>query len=509
MRLPVIEIMDTTLRDGEQTTGVSFTRSEKLSIFRLLVEELHIPRVEVASARVSSGEFETVKRICEWARRNNHLEKVEVLGFIDGGQSNSWVRDTGAKKINLLCKGSERHCRIQLEKSPEEHIADVKAAIADARDKGLEVNLYLEDWSNGMKDSPAYVFRLMDALRNEPVGRFMLPDTLGVLDPYDTFDYVKKMIKTYPELRFDFHAHNDYDLAISNLFAALKVGASGVHCTINGLGERAGNAPLSSAIAVIHDMLHLSTGIDETKINRVSGIVESYSGVAIPPNKPIIGEYVFTQCAGVHADGDSKADLYSSKLAPERFGRTREYALGKLSGKANIRKNLEALGLELSEEKIQKVAQRITELGDKKEIVTQEDLPFIVADVVKHGNREDKIKLVNYQLSIARGLRPTAVVKIEINGKEYMESSVGDGQYDAFMKALRKIYRGQRRRDFPTLTNYTVNIPRGGKTDALVQTTIHWQYGEHLLKTIGLDADQTESAIKATIKMLNVIEEFK
>lgn len=509
MRLPVIEIMDTTLRDGEQTTGVSFTRSEKLSIFRLLVEELHIPRVEVASARVSSGEFETVKRICEWAKQNGHLDKAEVLGFIDGGQSNSWVRDTGAKKINLLCKGSERHCRIQLEKSPEAHIADVKEAIADARSKGLEVNLYLEDWSNGMKDSPAYVFRLMDALRNEPVGRFMLPDTLGVLDPYDTFDYVKKMIKTYPELRFDFHAHNDYDLAISNLFAALKVGASGVHCTINGLGERAGNAPLSSAIAVIHDMLHLSTGIDETKINRVSGIVESYSGVAIPPNKPIIGEYVFTQCAGVHADGDSKADLYSSKLAPERFGRTREYALGKLSGKANIRKNLEALGLELSEEKIQKVAQRITELGDKKEIVTQEDLPFIVADVVKHGNREDKIKLVNYQLSIARGLRPTAVVKIEINGKEYMESSVGDGQYDAFMKALRKIYRGQRRRDFPTLTNYTVNIPRGGKTDALVQTTIHWQYGEHLLKTIGLDADQTESAIKATIKMLNIIEEFK
>lgn len=509
MRLPVIEIMDTTLRDGEQTTGVSFTRSEKLSIFRLLVEELHIPRVEVASARVSSGEFETVKRICEWAKQNGHLDKVEVLGFIDGGQSNSWVRDAGAKKINLLCKGSERHCRIQLEKSPEAHIADVKEAIADARSKGLEVNLYLEDWSNGMKDSQGYVFRLMDSLREEPVGRFMLPDTLGVLDPYDTFDYVKKMIKTYPELRFDFHAHNDYDLAISNLFAALKVGASGVHCTINGLGERAGNAPLSSAIAVIHDMLHLSTGIDETKINRVSGIVESYSGVAIPPNKPIIGEYVFTQCAGVHADGDSKADLYSSKLAPERFGRTREYALGKLSGKANIRKNLEALGLELSEEKIQKVAQRITELGDKKEIVTQEDLPFIVADVVKHGNREDKIKLVNYQLSIARGLRPTAVVKIEINGKEYMESSVGDGQYDAFMKALRKIYRGQRRRDFPTLTNYTVNIPRGGKTDALVQTTIHWQYGEHLLKTIGLDADQTESAIKATIKMLNVIEEFK
>ena len=359
-----------------------------------------------------------------------------------------------------------------------------------------------------MKDSPDYVMYFMDRIRSEEIERFMLPDTLGILDPYDTFDFVKRMVKTYPELRFDFHAHNDYDLAISNLFAALKVGASGVHCTVNGLGERAGNASLSSAIAVIHDMLHLKTGIDESKINRVSSIIESYSGVAIPPNKPIIGEYVFTQCAGVHADGDSKDNLYSSDLAPERFGRTREYALGKLSGKANIRKNLEALGLESSEENIQKVTQRITELGDKKEIVTQEDLPFIVADVVKHGKGEDKIKLINYQLSLTRGLRPTAIVKVEINGKEYMESSVGDGQYDAFMKALRKIYKGQRRKDFPVLTDYMVNIPRGGKTDALVQTTIHWQYHDHMIKTIGLDPDQTESAIKATLKMLNIIEEY-
>lgn len=508
MRHSLIEIMDTTLRDGEQTTGVSFTRSEKLSIFKLLVEELNIPRVEVASARVSSGEFETVKKICDWAKTNGHLDKVEVLGFIDGGVSNDWVVSAGAKCINILCKGSERHCRMQLGKTPREHIMDTITMVRDARSKGLRVNIYLEDWSNGMKDSPDYVMYLMDRIRKEEIERFMLPDTLGILDPYDTFDFVKRMVKTYPELLFDFHAHNDYDLAISNLFAALKVGASGVHCTINGLGERAGNASLSSSIAVIHDMLKLQTGIDETKINRVSGIIESYSGVAIPPNKPIIGDYVFTQCAGVHADGDTKDNLYSSTLAPERFGRTREYALGKLSGKANIRKNLEALGLELSEDKIQKVTQRIIELGDKKEIVTQEDLPFIVADVVKHGNREDKIKLINYQLSLTRGLRPTAIVKVEINGKEYMESSVGDGQYDAFMKALRKIYKGQRRKEFPLLTNYMVNIPRGGKTDALVQTTIHWKYRDHLLKTIGLDADQAESAIKATLKMLNIIEEY-
>ena len=508
MKGSIIEIMDTTLRDGEQTSGVSFSRSEKLSIFRLLVEELGVPRVEVASARVSTGEFDTVKHICEWARANNHLHKIEVLGFVDGGKSAEWTAAAGATVINLLCKGSERHCRQQLGKTPAQHIADIRAEIADAVGRGLKVNLYLEDWSNGISQSPDYVFSLMDALRHEPVERFMLPDTLGILDPYDTFDYVKRMVKTYPKLRFDFHAHNDYDLATSNLFAALKVGASGVHCTVNGLGERAGNASLSSAVAVIHDMLHMSTGIDESKINRVSHIIESYSGGAIPPNKPIVGEYVFTQCAGVHADGDSKNNLYSSNLAPERFGRTREYALGKLSGKANIRKNLEALGLDLSEESIRKVTQRITELGDKKEIVTQEDLPYIIADVVKHSAINERIKLINYQLSITKDLRPTAIVKIEINGKQYMESSVGDGQYDAFMKALRKIYRGQRRREFPRLTNYAINIPPGGHTDALVQATIHWEYSGRTLKTVGLDADQTEAAIKATIKLLNIVEEY-
>ena len=508
IKFPLIEIMDTTLRDGEQTSGVGFTRSEKLSIFKLLVEELHIPRVEVASARVSPREFETVRRICDWARNNGHLEKVEVLGFIDNCQSNKWIAETGATVINLLCKGSERHCRAQLGKTVKEHILDVKETIADAKARGLKVNLYLEDWSNGIKDSPEFVFELMDSLLDEPVERFMLPDTLGILDPNETYDYVKLMVKKYPQLRFDFHAHNDYDMATSNVFAALLVGASGVHCTINGLGERAGNAALSSAIAVIHDMLQMKTGIVETNINHVSRIVASYSGVAISPNRPIIGENVFTQCAGVHADGDSKDSLYTTKLAPERFGRTREYALGKLSGKANIRKNLESLGLELSDANIEKVTQRVIELGDKKEIVTQEDLPFIVTDVVKHQPRTNKIRLINYQLSLTQGLRPTSIVKIEINGKEYMESSVGDGQYDAFMRALKKIYKGQRRRDFPTLTNYMVNIPPGGKTDALVQTTIHWEFKGHTFKTMGLDADQTEAAIKATIKMLNLVEEY-
>ena len=243
-------------------------------------------------------------------------------------------------------------------------------------------------------------------------------------------------------------------------------------------------------------------------LNEVSRVVEGYSGVIIAPNQPIVGDNVFTQVAGVHADGDNKHNLYCNALAPERFGRKREYALGKNSGKANIEKNLQELGLELTPEQTKKVTQRITELGDRKALVTQDDLPFIVADVLKHSAPEDKVKLRGYMVSLSYGLKPHACVKISINGKRYEADSSGDGQYDAFVKALRYIYKETLGRTFPMLENYSVTIPPGGRTDALVQTQITWRMKDgRVLRTRALDADQTEAAIKATIKMLNQIED--
>ena len=506
MTHPVIEIMDTTLRDGEQTSGVSFMPHEKLMIARLLLEELKVDRVEVASARVSEGESQAVRMICDWAARRDMLPRVEVLGFVDGHQSVDWIRSAGCRVLNLLCKGSLKHCRYQLKKTPEEHISDILRVVEYAQAQDLEVNVYLEDWSNGMKDSPEYVFQLMDALCATPIRRFMLPDTLGILNPLQVIEYMRKMLKRYPGKHFDFHAHNDYDLAVSNVLAAVLSGCRGLHTTINGLGERAGNAPLASVQAILKDHFEAVTRIEESRLNDVSRVVESYSGVVIPPNKPIVGENVFTQVAGVHADGDNKSNLYCNDLLPERFGRKREYALGKNSGKANIRKNLEDLGLELDEESMRKVTERIIELGDKKELVTQEDLPYIVSDVLKHDVRSERVKLKSYLVNLAYGLKPMATLKMEINGKEYEENSSGDGQYDAFVRALRKVYKVTLGRDFPMLTNYAVTIPPGGRTDAFVQTVITWSFRGRVFRTRGLDADQTEAAIKATMKMLNLIE---
>lgn len=499
-----ITIMDTTLRDGEQTSGVSFTGEEKLSMAKLLLDDLKVDRIEVASARVSEGEYEAVRKISAWAQNHNHLEKIEVLGFVDGDVSINWIHDAGCRVMNLLTKGSLKHVTDQLKKTPQQHADDISALVERAVARGLIVNIYLEDWSNGMRHSPDYVYFMVDALQHQKINRFMLPDTLGILNPEEAYTFCRNMIERYPKLKFDFHAHNDYDLASANVYSAVRAGITCLHTTVNGLGERAGNVPLSSVVAIVKDHFRYSMSIKESRITMVSKLVESYSGIRIPPNKPLVGDNVFTQTSGIHADGDQKNQLYFNDLLPERFGRKRSYALGKTSGKANIRKNLEEMGIELDYASMRKVTERIIELGDKKETVTQEDLPYIISDVLRSKAIDERICILNYSLSTANELRPVASVKLKIDNGVYEETANGDGQYDAFMKAVRKIYR-KLNKELPALIDYTVSIPPGGRTDALVQTVITWKLGREF-RTRGLDSDQTVAAVKATMKMLNMIE---
>lgn len=500
-----VEIMDTTLRDGEQTSGVSFTESEKLTIAQLLLEELKVDRIEVASARVSDGEFKGASKILDWANMNGYGDRVEILGFVDKTISVDWIKNSGGKVLNLLCKGSKKHCEGQLKKTVHEHLADIKETIQYAHEQGLTINVYLEDWSNGMRTSPDYVDTMIGGLLKMPIKRIMLPDTLGILNHVETSDFCRKMTSKFPTAHFDFHAHNDYDLSTANVFSALQAGIMGIHTTLNGLGERAGNVPLSSVIGIVKDHLKGEMRVDETKLYKVCKIVESFSGVRIPPNKPLIGEFVFTQTSGIHADGDSKDNLYHNNLRPERFGRQYSYALGKMSGKANIKKNLEELGIELSKEETKLITEKIIELGDKKEVITKEDLPFIINDVLRSEKIDRRVVIKNYALSVAQGLRSVATLSIEIDGKEFEKTSSGDGQYDAFMNSLTLVY-DELGELLPRLVDYEVQIPPGGDTDALVITSITWEKNGKKFKTRGLDSDQTVAAIKATIKMLNIIK---
>lgn len=497
--------MDTTLRDGEQTSGVSFTDSEKLQLARLILEELKVDRLEIASAHVSEGEHQAVKRIMKWASQHGYLDRIEILGFVDQDRSLHWIQSAGGKVINLLTKGSLKHCQYQLRKTPEQHLSDIQVVLKFAQQTDIKANIYFEDWSNGMRHSPEYVYFLLEHLQDQPIQRFMLPDTLGILNPDETYRFCSEVQERFPHLSFDFHAHNDYDLATANVFAAVKSGITGIHSTLNGLGERAGNVPLSSVIGVLKDHLKCELSVDETKLYSVSKMAESFSGVRIPENKPLIGEFVFTQTSGIHADGDNKNNLYFNDLYPERFNRKRTYALGKLAGRASIKKNLEELGIELDPESMKTLTKRINELGDKKEMVTIDDLPYIISDVLKSEALEEHIIIKNYSLSVAAGLRSVATLSIEIEGKIFEETATGDGQYDAFMNALWRIY-DKLEKPYPKLIDYAVTIPPGGKTDALCNTTITWNLHGKQFKTNGLDSDQAIAAIKATIKMLNLLE---
>ena len=494
--------MDTTLRDGEQTQGVSFSVNEKVNIARALLQSLKVDRIEVASACVSDGEQQAVAKICDWAADEGLADRIEILGFVDYKRSVDWIKKAGGSVINLLAKGSEKHCREQLGRDLASHIDDISRTVEYAKERQLRVNMYLEDWSSGYADSRDYVYGLVSGTQHLGISNYLLPDTLGLFSPREVFASLKEMKQQFPKEEFDFHPHNDYGLATANVIAAIEAGIDNIHCTVNCLGERAGNASLAEVAVVVRDKLGINLSIDETQITLVSRMVENFSGKWIAANTPVVGADVFTQTAGIHADGDMKGDLYVSKLTPERFDRKRSYALGKMSGKASLINNLEELGISLSEEDQAKVLQRVVALGDSKHIITAEDLPFIIADVMESKEYQYvDLKKCDINTGLERG--SSVSLNLAINGEEFEGKGIGNGGFDAFMDAVTKILS---RTGFvmPLLKDYEVHIPRGGKTDALTECIITWQSQEQEFKTRGVDSNQVMAAVKATTRMINM-----
>ncbi len=497
-----IQLMDTTLRDGEQTQGVSYSPDEKVNIAKTLLQSLRVDRIEVASAGVSEGEKLAVTRINAWARQEGFEGCVEVLGFVNHTRSVDWILETGGCVINLLTKGSEKHCRDQLGKTLEQHTGDILKTVSYALGKGLSVNVYLEDWSNGYHDNREYVFALMDNLQHAGISHFMLPDTLGVMSPDEVYSSLHDMCTRYPELQFDFHPHNDYGLATANVMAAVRAGISSIHCTINCLGERAGNASLAQVAVVLKDKMNMEISIDESHLVRISTMIENFSGKRVAANTPIIGADVFTQTAGIHADGDQKGDLYKSKLVPERFSRIHSYALGKMSGKASLKKNLELLDLDLSEENQKKVLTKIIQLGDSKQTITTDDLPFIIADVLESKNYHH-IKLLNCSITSGLNLEATVSLRVDVKGEIHIASGSGNGGFDAFIDAVNKVMK-LHSYTLPALLDYEVRIPKGGHTNALTECVITWDCGQTTRRTRGVHSNQVFAAVMAALRLINI-----
>jgi D-citramalate synthase len=501
-----IEVMDTTLRDGEQTPDVAYTPAEKRELARLLLLDVGVDRIEIASTRVSEGEREAARLVTGWARRQRLLPRVEILGYCDGRASVDWIAETGGQVMNLLVKGSEVHCRTQLGMEPARHRDAVAATVRNAQRRRLLVNAYLEDWSSGVRDSFDYVFAMTRLLCELGVARIYLADTLGVLSPDDVTRWVGLMAANWPGAVFEFHAHNDYGLATANCLAAVRAGARGVHTSVNGMGERTGNARLAEVVAAVHDHTPYRTAVDESRLWAMSRMVETFSGKDVAANTPIVGRDVFTHAAGIHADGDLKGELYTTRLAPQRFGQQRRYALGKLSGKASIDANLRSLGIALKPEERELVLQRVVELGDRKHTITQQDLPYIIADVLKRPG-QNPVRVTSYRVEVGTGTKPEATVELSFRGDTARAHASGDGGYDAFMNALGKAAR-HFGLELPRLADYRVRIPPGGRTTALVETVITWRAesgADATFSTLGVDSDQLAAAVIATEKMLNAV----
>jgi D-citramalate synthase len=498
--------MDTTLRDGEQTPEVAYTPTEKLQLARFLLSEVRVDRIEIAQTRVSEGEREAARLIAGWARDKRCLPRIEILGYCDGRLSVDWIVGIGGRVLNLLVKGSELHCRNQLRKEPAEHRASVEQTIRYARRHRLSVNVYLEDWSSGVRDSREYVSAMVELLRKLAVERIYLADTLGMFSPDDVRRYVKLMTRRWPGQCFEFHAHNDYGLATANCLAALAAGARGVHTSVNGMGERTGNTRLAEVVAAIHDHTGLRTRVCEDRLSAVSRLVEIFSGKDVAANAPIVGRDVFTQTGGIHADGDMKGDLYTTRLAPARFGQQRRYALGKLSGKASVDANLKALGIALAPADRDRVLERVIELGDKKGILSIEDLPYIIDDVLNRPE-ELQVRVTSWNVQVGTAERPHAELTLVYRGRTEKARATGDGGYDAFMNALAKAAK-RFALALPRLEDFRVRIPPGGRTEALVETSIAWRRApgpDGTFSTRGVDSDQLAAAVIATEKMLNVV----
>ncbi len=511
--VPHVSVMDTTLRDGEQTPNVSYTPAEKLQLARMLLVDLEVDRIEIASTRVSAGELESAQAITKWARKDRLIQSVEMLGYSDGKKSVDWICGAGGKVMNLLTKGSERHCVEQLDMTPAEHRERIANTVRYARKKRLTVNVYLEDWSSGVRDSFDYVFAMVQQLRELRVARIYLADTLGIFSPADVTRFVGLMTATWPAVDFEYHGHNDYGLATANCLAAIQCGARGVHTSVNGMGERAGNTSLAEVVAAIHDHSEATTSVREDRLTALSTLVETFSGKEVAANTPIVGRDVYTQTAGIHADGDAKGDLYATRLAPKRFGGARRYALGKLSGKASLDHNLRELGIVLPDSHRDLVLERIVDLGDRKHIVTPDDLPYLIADVLKTPD-DQRVKIDHYRVEVGSDESPRAEVTLTYQGAVEKAEGNGDGGYDAFMNALKKAAKALDI-DVPILADYRVRIPPGGRTGALVETTVTWAAEEtttaarrksgETFSTLGVDSDQLAAAIIATEKMLNAV----
>jgi len=423
-------ILDTTLRDGEQTPGVSLTPEDKLKIaFKL--EEIGVDFIEAGFAATSKGEFKALKLISEQGL------KAEIYSFSRCVKSDiDLAADSGVDGITLTMPTSDIHLNYKLNKNKQFVIESIENCIDYAKGRGLIIEFLAEDGSRSDLDFLKSVF--MKAVECK-ADRICLCDTVGILTPEKTAEIVNELTK-FLQIPLAIHCHNDFGLATANSLIALKHGAQEVHVTINGLGERAGNAALEEIVVSLELLYGYKTNIKTNLIYETSKLVSQLTGIYVQPNKAIVGENAFSHESGIHTHGIIKNPLTYEPIPPEFVGRKRILVPGKHSGKHGIKAMLKEYGITPSEDQIKEILIKVKELGDKGKRVTEEDLINIARIIV--GETAEKRKILKLkELAVVTGnkITPTSSIKIVFKDKQYTASEIGVGPVDAAIKAIQKV----------------------------------------------------------------------
>jgi 2-isopropylmalate synthase len=495
-----ISIFDTTLRDGEQSPGASMNLAEKLLLARQL-ERMNVDVIEAGFPSSSPGDMESVKRIAQEIRgpRIAGLART-TLSDID----TAWeaLKNARAPLIHVFIATSDIHLKHKLRKSREEVLEETTRAVAHAKQYAPEVEFSAED---ATRSDPAYLVRVLEAAIAAGATIVNIPDTVGYTTPTEyarLLTYLRQNVKNMGQALLSVHCHDDLGLAVANSLAAVENGARQVECTVNGIGERAGNASLEEIVMALktrQDFFAYEVGILTEQIYPASRLLTSITGISVPPNKAIVGANAFAHEAGIHQDGVLKEKTTYEIMRPESVGIPQStLVLGKHSGRHAFRERIRALGYELSEVHLNQAFQRFKDLADKKKQVFDEDIDAIVADEILRI--PDTYRLVHLNAVSGSVMTPTATVQLEISGKLYQEAGFGDGPVDAAYKTIAKITKTKSH-----LAKFAVNSITGG-TDAQGEVMVVLEEEEFRVTGQGAHTDIILAAAKAYINALNKLE---
>jgi len=486
-----LTILDTTLRDGEQTPGVSLTVEQKLLIARAL-DALGVDIIEAGMAIASEGDFKAIKEIA------NAGLNAEICSFARVKKSDiDAAADADADSIFMVAPSSDIHIKSKFPNKTKEDIIEMSVeAIEYAKERGLIVEFGAEDASRADLNFVKELFR--NAVE-AGADRLTFADTVGVLTPERSEAIMKELTSEF-KVPIAFHGHDDFGLATANTIHAVKGGAKEIHVTVNGLGERAGNAALEEVVLALEVLYGIKTKINKQKIYDTSKLVEKLTRVPIPPNKPIVGENAFTHESGIHTSAILRNANTYEPISPEMVGRKRCIVLGKHAGRASVEAIMKELGYKATPEQMKEILARIKEMGDKGKRVTDADVRTIIETVLQI-KRERRVKLKGLNVVCGKDIIPTASIVLEIDGKEIVSADVGLGPVDAAINAIKKAVSEYADIE---LVSYHVDAITGG-TDALVDVIVQLRKGDKVVTARGARTDIIMASVEAFIEGINML----